>query len=213
MFRYSSARSFSPTILSEVPSDKKLPREGDIIIDKADGKRKTLQNIKFYVLLLFAKDNFISDRQIEVQNKLVNGLKELGRVLGSEAVVYFLIRNREPDFDRMEKYMKKFKLSLHKAPHIVITYKHPDDVNINKNILKVSLNRYPANRLYILISEITDMIWKRKVKRYRVVLRRLYEAIKLFLEDHKEDLIGTVCMVLKIYKEFKYEINPYKKIA
>lgn len=154
-------------------------------------KGHAIKRIDIYVMFLFETETLISEQQLKIQENLLGKtLQDFSKKIGMRALAVWLIEDAggKPDVDRNLQYQQKFGLNTKKAPHIVILTKHPDDWKKGDKLVSFSFNRAPMDRVYVILADIADYIRENKVPRYRMKLRLIYEALRKWLNDHKQDL-------------------------
>ena len=96
--------------------------------------------------------------------------------------------NTTIDYERNSDFMETFGLDIKKAPHIVIIDEHPDKWKSGDKLVDLGLNRLPEQRVYVILAGIAGYIRKKKIPGKQIQLRMVYEASKLWLDDHREDV-------------------------
>ncbi len=173
-----------------IPKAPFVAKGQNIIVPKSF-RGKLVEQIDIYILFLFETETFTPLRQRLIQEKLLSeALEDFSKKIGMKAAAIWFINRKgtRPDIERNRYYIDRFDLDTKKAPYIVILRKHPDDWKSGDKFVKFSLNRTPINRVYIILAGVADYVKKGKVPKRRMKLRLIFEACKMWFNDHRKDL-------------------------
>jgi hypothetical protein len=187
------------------------PRERQVRlpkIAKVTGPEKytgyTVSSVDVYVLVLLEPRQATSDRQWKIEEKLLHeSLDFFSEQIGIHALAVWFAdkRGKESmvDSERNLYFMEQLGLNQNKAPFIVFLQIHPDQWKPGIETVQISLNRLPVDHLYLALNGIADKIQKGKIPNTGLKTRMIYEAAKLWLNDHKKDLKDVEATI----KDFK----------
>lgn len=192
---------FGALITDILPKDFEEFKTKYKIIGLSPGTELTKEQLNFYVIFLFTSDYLISEEQAKIQEKMQKAFEDISILLGQKAMALSFVHGSisETNLDHNAVMMQYFGIEDEhkKAPHIVIITKYPLDWKNGDEIVRLSFNRLQPERIHVILAGIVDSIRNNKIpyKDNSKILRFFSEAVKKWLNDHKEDIKSGVELV------------------